>query len=71
MTVQTFTARIDDATKGISQASSVRADTRTALVTCQASLATVFTTRGLNAKDKQAVDDKLIDIARYLESAMR
>lgn len=71
MAAQSFTTRVTNATKGISQTSNVRTDIRSALVTCQTSLSTVFTTYGLNAKDKQAVADKLIDIARYLEAAMR
>lgn len=71
MAATPFTNRVDEATLGIATGSNVRADVRTALTTCQASLATVFTAYALNAKDKQAVDDKLIDLARYLESALR
>lgn len=71
MPAQSFSDRIDEATKGVTTTGNVRADARTALKTCQTSLGAVFTTYGLNAKDKQAVDDKLIDLARYLEAALR
>lgn len=72
MPAQTFTQRVDEATKGIAQASNVRADVRTALTTCRTSLNSVFTNYdSLADQDKQFVDDSLINLARFLESAMR
>lgn len=71
MAAQSFSDRINEATLGMATASSVRADTRTAFTTFRTSLDTIFTTYGLNAKDEQAVEDALIDLGRFLESAMR
>lgn len=66
-----FSDRVNDATKGITTTGSVQGDTRTAFTTFQTSMVSVFTTYDLDAQDKQDFDDKLIDIARWLEAAMR
>jgi hypothetical protein len=71
MPAQSFSDRVNEATLGVEQTGNVRTDVRTAFTTFQTSLSTALTTYGLNAKDKQAVDDKLIDLARYLEAALR
>jgi len=69
MAATAFTDLVDEATARVATAR--KAAIRSALTTCQTALAGEFTTYGLNDKDSQAVNDKLIDLARYIDAAVR
>jgi len=69
MAATAFTDLVDEATARVAVAR--QAAIRTALTDCQTALAGEFTTHGLNAGDSQAINDKLIDLARYIDAAVR